>query len=250
LSQMTDYLINAAVLKDHNGAQVTLTMKNHYGSVNNPGSLHSSGYTCNPDIPALNQQIRDVIVPNAIQKIFVIDALFGTYTGGPSGPPNFSPKKLLMSFDTVACDFQGQNVINDERVLHYPLEPLSAPHIPTAASPPYSLGTTDVNLIEINNPSGASEMITTAPTNGSIRVMPNPFRGSTTIRLLMASAAPVQIDLIDPAGRIKDRIFSGDLSQGEHRIDYTIRKRLAAGNYFVRIRGTAGSSLKKVTILD
>jgi hypothetical protein len=250
LTQMTDYLINAAVLKDHNGAQVTLTMKNHYGSVNNPGSLHNGySYTCDPDIAALNQQIRDVVVPNNIQKIFIIDGIFAKIYWGPNGLPNFIPNLMLMSFDTVACDWQGQVVINDIRSSHgWPT--ISAPHILTAAAPPYSLGTTDVNLIEINNPSGASELITTAPTNGSVRVMPNPFRGSTTIRLLVASAAPVQIDLIDPAGRIRDRIFSGDLPRGEHRIDYIMKKKLAAGNYFVRIHGTAGSNLTKVTIFN
>ena len=37
------------------------------------------------------------------------------YSGGPSGPPNFNPKLILMSRDPVACDKQGQNVINVER---------------------------------------------------------------------------------------------------------------------------------------
>jgi len=40
------------VLKDHGTAGVTLSMKNHYGSVDNPGSLH--GGQCDPYIPELN----------------------------------------------------------------------------------------------------------------------------------------------------------------------------------------------------
>ncbi len=249
LTQMSDYLINAAVLKDHSGAQITLTMKNNYGSVHNPGSLHSSGYTCNPDVPALNQQIRDVVVPNNIQKIFIVDGLYAKVYWGPSGPPNFAPNLMLMSFDPVACDWQGQILINDIRISQqWPT--VSAPYITTAAASPYNLGTTDVNLIEINNPSGIKELTTTAPFNGSVKITPNPFRGRTTIRFTAESAAPVRIDLIDPAGRIRDRIFAGDLPSGEHRIEYTIRKKLAAGNYFVRIYNNTGSSFNKVTIFN
>jgi len=250
LTDMTDYLINAAVLKDHNGATVTLTMKNHYGSVNNPGSLHNgASYTCNPDIPALNQQIRDVIVPNNIQKIFIIDGLFAKVNWGPSGPPNCIPNKLLMSFDTVACDWQGQVLINELRTaLQYPT--ISAPHILTAAAAPYNLGTTDVNLIEINNPAGVSEFKRTAVLSGSMQVTPNPFRKKTTIVFSANETSPVQIDLIDTAGRIEDRVFAGNLARGEHRIDYIIKKKLSAGNYFIRIQGNGNNALKKVTILN
>lgn len=249
LTQMTDYLINAAVLKDHNGAQVTLTMKNNYGSVNNPGSLHSTGYTCNPHIPALNQQIRDVIVPNNIQKVFIIDALYGTYIGGPSGSPNFNPKKLLMSLDTVACDSQGQNLINEERIAHS-FPPLSAPHILTAAQAPYNLGSPDVELIEINNPTGISEFTDRTSINYSLQVAPNPVRRNTTIVVSVPKSAPVHIDLIDAAGRIEDKIFAGSLSQGQHRIGYGIKSRLTSGTYFIRLYNNGNSVLKKITVLN
>jgi hypothetical protein len=250
LTQMTDYLINAAVLKDHNGAQVTLTMKNHYGSVHNPGSLHNGGsYTCNPDIPALNQQIRDVVIPNNIQKIFIVDGLYAKIYWGPSGPPNFIPNLMLMSFDTVACDWQGQLLINEIRSSQqWPA--ISAPHIITAESSPYSLGTTDVNLIEINNPSGTQELKTNTPFYGTIKITPNPFRTRTTIRFSSSSSSPVHIDLIDPSGRVTDKIFAGNLPSGENRIDYIIKKKIAGGNYFIRIHNNAGSSAKKVTIFN
>ena len=149
LSRTIDYLIDAAVLRTHGTSIVTLGMKNHFGSVNNPGSLH--GNYCNPYIPSLNQQIRDVITPNGIQKLTVIDGIVGLYSGGPGGTPNCAPRALIMGRDVVACDYVGQTLINYERSRRN-LSPVSAPHIPTAAQPPYSLGTTDVNLIEVNNP--------------------------------------------------------------------------------------------------
>jgi hypothetical protein len=246
---MCDYLINAAVLKDHNGAQVTLTMKNHYGSVNNPGSLHSTGYTCNPDIAALSAQIRDVIVPNDIQKIFIVDALFGRINWGPSYPPNCNPKKLLMSFDTVACDWQGQIVINEERTLAG-YGTVSAPHIPTAAAAPYNLGTTDVNLIEITNPSNVNELQTGDLFGRSMQVAPNPFRKRTTIAFSMPMASVVYIDLINASGRIEERIFNGNLSQGQHRISYEMKRKLTSGSYFIRMYSNGDNAIRKVTLLN
>ncbi len=249
LSEMCDYLINVAVLKDHNGAQVTLTMKNHYGTIHNPGSLHSTGYTCNPDIAALSQQIRDVIIPNNIQKIFIVDALFGKVNWGPSGPPNCNPKKLLMSLDTVACDMQGQNLINEERsLLGYGT--IAAPHIPTAAASPYNLGTTDVNLIEITNPSYVNELQTGSLSSRAIQVTPNPFRKRTTISFSMPKSSTVHIDLINPTGRIEDKIFTGNLSPGQHRISYEMKRKLTSGSYFIRMYNNGASAIRKVTLLN
>jgi len=149
LSQLVDYQINAAVLRTHGTSVITLGMKNNYGSVNNPGSLH--GGQCNPYLPSLNQQIRDVITPNNIQKIFIIDGILGLYSGGPGGSPNCRPKTIVMSQDVVACDYTGQSLINAERARRG-LTAVSAPHILTATQSPYNLGTTAVKLTEIYNP--------------------------------------------------------------------------------------------------
>jgi len=102
-------------------------------------------------VPSLSQQIRDVLPITNIQKITIVDAIFGIYTGGPGGSPNCRPRALIMSRDVVACDYVAQTLINYERSRRN-LAALNAPMIPMAAQPPYSLGTTDVNLIEINNP--------------------------------------------------------------------------------------------------
>jgi len=249
LSEMSDYLINAAVLKNHDTAQVTLCMKNHYGTIHNPGSLH--GGWCNPYLPSLSQQIRDVITPNNIQRIFIVDSLWGSILAGPGGSPNCTPNKLLMSLDTVACDYRGWELINEERVAHG-WNPISWPihHIETAAQPPYDLGSTDVNLIEINNPSQIKEFETVTPSRRTIQIAPNPFRENTTIAFSMPKASPVHIDLVDAAGRIRDRIFAGDLPHGQHRINYRLQKRLTSGSYFVRLYRNGESIVRKITILN
>jgi hypothetical protein len=249
MSQMCDYAINAGVLKDHSQGIITLTMKNHYGSINQPveNELHNSN--CNPSIPSVNQQIRDVIAPNNIQKIFIIDCLFGRINWGPGGSPNCNPKKLLMSLDTVACDYQGQNMINEERQAQgYPT--IDAPHITTASQAPYNLGTTDINLIEIDNPSGIAESKHVVPSDGALNVIPNPFRRKTTIIISLKATSVVYLDLINPAGRIKSKIYSGQLTQGKHHITYNVGKKLSRGTYFIRLHSEGKTRVKKVTILN
>jgi hypothetical protein len=245
LSQLSNYVIDAAVLKTHSMATVTLNLKNHYGSVNNPGSIHGSG-DCDPEIPSLNQQIRDVLNPTGRVKIYIIDGLFGLYSGGPGGLPNCNPKKLVMSLDPVAGDAQGQIAINVERQAHG-LGTISAPHIITASQAPYNLGTTDINLIEINNPQAIEE------NDGSVRaalgVAPNPFRNGTTITLTPTVNNYAYLDLIDAAGRIRDKIFAGPLAAGTHRIDYHCPKRFAAGTYFIRLYINNRMTTRKVSIL-
>ena len=245
LSQTVDYLIDAAVLKTHGQGVVTLNLKNHYGSVHNASGLqHSNG--CSPAIPSLNQQIRDVVTPNNIQKLFFIDGLFGMYSGGPSGPPNFNPKLILLSRDPVACDTQGQNVINAERALHS-LPPLDAPQITTAAEPPYELGTTEINLIELNNV-GIGEAGRPAP-GGLFEVTPDPVRGRATVTLTVSRRGPVTLELVNGAGRTEARLFSGVLYKGKHRIVWQSPRRLAAGTYFLRLNSVGSTRVRKVAVL-
>ncbi len=248
LSQMSDYLINVAVLKNHNQAQVTLTMKNHYGSVS-PVPSHNN--YVNPGIPSLNQQIRDVITPYNIQKIFITDSIFGSILYGPGGSADCNPKKIIMSLDTVACDYQGWNIINEERVAHgwgtiqWPVY-----HIQTAEQSPYNLGTTDINLIEINNPTDIKESEKIEPTDGALQVIPNPFRNKSTIVLSLVHASFVYLDVINSSGRVESTIYKGHLSPGTHRVNFTVNKRLSTGTYFIRFYSQGKTRISKVTILN
>jgi len=247
LSQLVDYLIDAAVLRTHSQGVVTLNMKNHYGSVQNPGSLqHSSG--CSPAIPSLNQQIRDVITPNNIQKLFFIDGLFGLYSGGPGGSPNFNPKLLLMSKDPVACDKQGQNVINAERALHS-LPPLDAAQINVAAEQPYSLGSLDITLIELNNV-GVGEAGRPVPSDGLFEVWPDPVRDHAKVTFAVSRQGPVSLELLNAAGRTEARLFAGTLHKGKHRVDWRTGRGLAKGTYFLRLNNAGATRVRKVTVVN
>jgi uncharacterized protein (DUF362 family) len=247
LSQMVDYLIDAAVLKTHSQGVVTLNMKNHYGSVHNPGGLqHSSG--CSPAVPSLNQQIRDVITPSNIQKLFFIDGLFGLYSGGPGGSPNFNPKLILMGKDPVACDKQGQNVINVERALHS-LPALDADQIKVAADPPYSLGSLDINLIELNNV-GVDEAGRTVRDDGLFKVSPDPVRDHATVTFDLSRQGPVSLELLDAAGRTEARLFAGTLDKGKHNVDWRAGRKLPGGTYFLRLNSSGATKVRKVMVVN
>jgi hypothetical protein len=142
LSELCDYLINLAVLKHHSESEVSLTLKNHYGGIHAPGSLHAN--LCDPYIAVLNRTIRKTHPGK--QVLAMVDCLFGCYSGGPSGPPQFVYNGLVMSQDPVACDQQGLSIINAQRLIKN-LQLVQAPHIATAAS--YGLGTNDPNWMDV-----------------------------------------------------------------------------------------------------
>jgi len=243
LSQMSDYVINAATLRTHNLSDVTVSLKNHYGSVN--ARQHTN--KCSPALPALSQQIRDVITPNNIQKLFVVDGLFGLYSGGPSGAPNFNPKLLLMTRDTVACDAQAQNVINAERALHS-LPALDADHIRVAADPPYNLGSLDINLIELNN-LGVGETGRPAADDGLFAVSPEPVRNRATVTFTVSRPGPVSLELLDAAGRTETRLFAGTLRPGRHSVTWHTTRQLAAGTHLLRLNGAGAIRTRNVLIV-
>jgi hypothetical protein len=143
-----NYLINVPVIKDHTVSGATLCLKNHFGSVNNPGYLH--GNYCNPYLPSLNQQLQAVLGNK--EKFRLIDAIFGIATGGPSGPADFVYNGVIMSEDIVSADHIGLEILVEHGMNHA----WQATHIQTASQPPYNLGNYDLALIErvnIYNPS-------------------------------------------------------------------------------------------------
>jgi uncharacterized protein (DUF362 family) len=109
LSQMCTYLINVPVLKDHGIAGLTLSMKNHYGSIDRPGSCHGGG--CDPYVANLNA------APLIREKTALIlcDAVFGIYQGGPMGSPQWIAHQIVASTDPVALDTFGMGLIDAKR---------------------------------------------------------------------------------------------------------------------------------------
>lgn len=243
VTQMCDYLVNLSVLRTHGTSTVTMALKNHYGTINNASSCHGSA--CNPYIPAVNSELRDRLSPQSKQKLCIVDGLFGMYSGGPGGSPNFNPKLLLMSRDPVGIDFQGQNVINVERQRHG-LTQLNAAHILTAAQPPYSLGSTDIRVIEVNNPSGVSERGRAGGGGTGLTVAPQPVTGGSAVRFTLARPSAVRAVLVDQSGRVVSPVFSGSYGHGRHSVAWPAG--VPAGSYFLKLETRFGTQACKVVV--
>jgi len=258
ISSLSNYMINVACLKDHGGPAMTLDLKNHYGSCS-PVPCGAGDGNNSPEIPSLNQQIRDVLTKQ--EKIFIVDGLFGIYNGGPGGPPQswltFAPKNtpdsLLMSRDPVAIDYQGEQIINAERIRRSMAAKYAA-HIRTAAVAPYNLGTMDINLIRIQNPSGVEEE-RAERVDGIVlyQNQPNPFSGTTIVRYAVKERTKVTIKITDKAGRVVRTLADKMHNPGIFEVMWNSRDRggrkVAAGVYVYTLK-TGRRSVSKTMVVS
>jgi hypothetical protein len=117
------YLINFAILKGHEGQGVTLTGKNHYGSIRNVNHLGTLG----GESPAYNVFVDFMGHKDLGGKtvLFLIDGLYGSYTAAgtprkwtmsPFGDGDHGdwPSSLFLSQDGVAIDSVGWDFIHTE----------------------------------------------------------------------------------------------------------------------------------------
>jgi uncharacterized protein (DUF362 family) len=143
LSRECDMVINLPILKDHEGAGVTFSMKNMYGVIERPDQLHAHG--CNPAVADLN------CIPAIREKVrFTIgDAISSVYDGGPGFHPErlWQPNALIVGEDRVAVDHTAWQMIERKRA-EAGMPTLEAAHRPpryiaTAADAAHNLGTND-----------------------------------------------------------------------------------------------------------
>ena len=148
LTRDCDMVINMPILKDHEGAGVTFAMKNMYGVVDKPYTLHANH--CNPAVADLN------CIPAIRKKVrFTIgDAMSSVYDGGPGFHPErlWYPNALLIGEDRVALDTIAWEMIERKRgeVGLPTLEAAGRPphYIAAAADPSRGLGTNDPKRIQ------------------------------------------------------------------------------------------------------
>jgi uncharacterized protein (DUF362 family) len=112
LADHTTCLINLPILKDHDNSGVTAALKNHYGTCNNPGAHH--GNHCDPYLADLN----DLPLIRERTRLIVCDAIQAVCEGGPGfASPDYlwDYKGIMLSFDPVATDFTGWQLIEQRR---------------------------------------------------------------------------------------------------------------------------------------
>jgi uncharacterized protein (DUF362 family) len=102
-----DALINMPVLKSHMIAAMTYALKNHYGTINNPGSLHSGINTKIAELNAL-PEIKGKT------RLIIGDALEANLRYKNSWPyweADWKGDSILMSYDPVAVDTVGAQIL-------------------------------------------------------------------------------------------------------------------------------------------
>ncbi len=142
-------IINLPILKDHEMAGITFSMKNMYGVVDRPYLLHDNN--CNPAVADLNA-IPEV---RAKMRFTIGDAISSVYDGGPGFRPErlWYPNALVLGADPVAVDSTTWQMIERRRAdAGMPrLEAVGrAPaYIATAADAVHRLGTCDPQRIQL-----------------------------------------------------------------------------------------------------
>lgn len=244
ITETSDYLVNISVLKNHSIAGVTLALKNHYGTCNSPGSMHSNH--ADPYIPALNA----LPVINNIKCLSVCDALFGIRSGGPGGYPQFTTNKIIMSEDIVAGDYVGRQLLADNGCNTIGL----ATHIDTAAID-YDLGTNDpdeMDIINIVNPTtGTGDDNTSVPRKFQLlQNYPNPFNSNTQIRFYIPHSSETSLQIFNIQGQSVRKLVARALEPGWHNVAWDgkndLDKVVSSGVYLCRMQ--AGDFNKSIIL--
>lgn len=149
LTQECAVIINVPILKDHELAGMTFAMKNMYGAVDRPDTLHADH--CNPGVADLNciQAIRENMC------ITIGDAISSVYQGGPGFRPQYLwyPNAIIVGEDRVAVDRIACQMIESKRAA-MGLPSLAAAgrpatYIETAADAKHKLGVSDLKRIKL-----------------------------------------------------------------------------------------------------
>uniref|UniRef100_C6DZW1 DUF362 domain-containing protein n=1 Tax=Geobacter sp. (strain M21) TaxID=443144 RepID=C6DZW1_GEOSM len=139
-----DYLINVPVLKALDGyCGVSLGMKNHYGSIADPGEHHKD---IMEHIPLINS------LPEIRKKtrLVLLDAIFGEYLWQNGRDQRYVTRvnKILASRDPVAIDATGWRMIEKLRKEHG-IPPVQPQPVYIAKAAALGLGADDPSRIEL-----------------------------------------------------------------------------------------------------
>lgn len=132
-----DVWINVPVLKNHGGAQLTISMKNHMGIVWDRGFFHQHD---------LQQCIADICTMSKPAVLNVVDAYRIMKTNGPRGRSASDvvlAKGLFMSQDIVAVDTAAARFFNQVREI--PLDKVG--HLSKAQE--LKVGTMDIDKLKV-----------------------------------------------------------------------------------------------------
>jgi len=144
LTDYADAIVNVPAFRHHVKAGVTLSMKNHLGSISNARALHRDNCSYVADLNAL-----DPIRKKA--RLVIVDAIRGQCNFGPMHAPWFvwEYAGLMAGADTVAVDAvaaEEMKAQRHKRGIEGPIRPIIK-HIPRAAD--LGLGIAELKRINV-----------------------------------------------------------------------------------------------------
>jgi uncharacterized protein (DUF362 family) len=107
----SDALVNLGVVKDHDLAGISCSLKNLYGVIHNPNKYHDFG--CDPFVA----NVADLEPVRERLCLTVLDGALAQSHGGPAYKPAWAwpLDSVLVSFDPVAIDSVALRIIDEER---------------------------------------------------------------------------------------------------------------------------------------
>jgi hypothetical protein len=141
-------LISFGVVKDHDLAGVSASLKNWYGVIHNPNKYHD--HQCDP-------YVADVVRHPAIRgklRLTVLDGVTAQCHGGPAFRASgaFPLGTLAASTDPVAADLWAWRVIDGERLRR------GLPSLEEAGRPPRFIATAAGYGLGVGDPAGLVEV--------------------------------------------------------------------------------------------
>jgi uncharacterized protein (DUF362 family) len=110
LTDYADAIVNVPAFRHHVKAGVTISLKNHLGSVQNPRDFHGDGCSHVADLNALDPIRKKT-------RLIVVDAIRGQYNFGPTHVPWYvwNYTGLILGTDPVAVDSIAAEEMDNQR---------------------------------------------------------------------------------------------------------------------------------------
>lgn len=145
ISEKVTAIINMPILKTHGITGISGSLKNHYGSFDNPGNHHANN--CNPQLADFNA------IPAVKNKtrLVVMDVLRPQHSGGPGlqVKDQYNHCSVMVGTDPLAVDCIGLNIIQD-KLKQLGQEPIAAKKVRWLASAQErGVGTCELSKIEL-----------------------------------------------------------------------------------------------------
>ena len=95
--------------------------------------------------------------------------------------------------------------------------------------------------LEVNNSVEGLEQLS------GVRVYPSPAQERATLEFRSNTTGRISVMLLDGAGRSVAEVTEGSYAAGSHKVDVAT-EHLAAGVYYLQIKGAAGSMYEKLVV--